>query len=97
MLYTMEAIRHRSIHIRDRERQALGPGRHVVRPVGDRMQKVNMQIIAMAVPAQDGITKDNVTVRVDSGVYFRVLRWPGSRTARRSCRYRLSCSGSSRK
>ena len=31
-----------------------------------------MQIIAMAVPAQDGITKDNVTVRVDAVVYFRV-------------------------
>src|SRR2546428_8247573 len=37
------------------------------------MQKVNMQIIAMAVPAQEGITKDNVTVRVDAVVYFRVV------------------------
>jgi regulator of protease activity HflC (stomatin/prohibitin superfamily) len=37
------------------------------------MQKVNMQIIAMAVPAQDGITRDNVTVRVDTVVYFRVV------------------------
>jgi regulator of protease activity HflC (stomatin/prohibitin superfamily) len=45
----------------------------VIRPVGDRMQKVNMQIIALAVPAQDGITKDNVTVRVDAVVYFRVV------------------------
>jgi regulator of protease activity HflC (stomatin/prohibitin superfamily) len=44
----------------------------MIRPVGDRMQKVNMQIAAMAVPAQDGITKDNVTVRVDAVVYFRV-------------------------
>ncbi|HJY67983.1 MAG TPA: SPFH domain-containing protein [Streptosporangiaceae bacterium] len=32
-----------------------------------------MQIVAMAVPAQDGITKDNVTVRVDAVVYFRVV------------------------
>ena len=32
-----------------------------------------MQIIAMAVPAQDGITRDNVTVRVDAVVYFRVV------------------------
>jgi regulator of protease activity HflC (stomatin/prohibitin superfamily) len=37
------------------------------------MQKVNMQIVAMAVPAQEGITKDNVTVRVDAVVYFRVV------------------------
>ena len=45
----------------------------MIRPVGDRMQKVNMQIVAMAVPAQDGITRDNVTVRVDAVVYFRVV------------------------
>jgi regulator of protease activity HflC (stomatin/prohibitin superfamily) len=50
-----------------------GAGLTVIRPVGDRMQRVNMQIVAMAVPAQDGITKDNVTVRVDAVVYFRVV------------------------
>jgi regulator of protease activity HflC (stomatin/prohibitin superfamily) len=50
-----------------------GPGLTMIRPVGDRMQKVNMQIAAMAVPAQDGITRDNVTVRVDAVVYFRVV------------------------
>jgi SPFH domain/Band 7 family protein len=48
-------------------------GLTMIRPVGDRMQKVNMQIMAMAVPAQDGITRDNVTVRVDAVVYFRVV------------------------
>ena len=32
-----------------------------------------MQIIAMAVPAQEGITRDNVSVRVDAVVYFRVV------------------------
>jgi regulator of protease activity HflC (stomatin/prohibitin superfamily) len=50
-----------------------GPGLTVIRPVGDRLQKVNMQIIAMAVPAQEGITRDNVSVRVDAVVYFRVV------------------------
>jgi regulator of protease activity HflC (stomatin/prohibitin superfamily) len=50
-----------------------GPGLTLIRPVGDRLQKVNMQIVAMAVPAQEGITKDNVTVRVDAVVYFRVV------------------------
>jgi regulator of protease activity HflC (stomatin/prohibitin superfamily) len=50
-----------------------GAGLTVIRPIGDRMQKVNMQIIAMAVPAQEGITRDNVTVRVDAVVYFRVV------------------------
>ena len=42
-------------------------------PFADRLQKVNMQIITMPVPAQDGITRDNVTVRVDAVVYFRVV------------------------
>src|SRR5947207_490095 len=50
-----------------------GPGLTIIRPVGDRLQKVNMQIIAMAVPAQEGITRDNVSVRVDAVVYFRVV------------------------
>ena len=55
------------------EPEPRGPGITVIRPVGDRMQKVNMQIVAMAVPAQEGITRDNVTVRVDAVVYFRVV------------------------
>jgi regulator of protease activity HflC (stomatin/prohibitin superfamily) len=50
-----------------------GPGLHLIRPIGDRMSKVNMQIVAMAVPAQEGITRDNVSVRVDAVVYFRVV------------------------
>jgi regulator of protease activity HflC (stomatin/prohibitin superfamily) len=50
-----------------------GPGLTIIRPFGDRMQKVNMQIVAMAVPAQEGITRDNVSVRVDAVVYFRVV------------------------
>src|SRR5580658_3920426 len=48
-------------------------GLTVIRPFGDRLQKVNMQIVAMAVPAQEGITMDNVSVRVDAVVYFRVV------------------------
>jgi regulator of protease activity HflC (stomatin/prohibitin superfamily) len=50
-----------------------GPGLIKIRPIGDRLQKVNMQIVAMAVPAQEGITRDNVSVRVDAVVYFRVV------------------------
>ena len=42
-------------------------------PVVDRLQKVNMQIITLPVPAQDGITRDNITVRVDAVVYFKVV------------------------
>jgi len=50
-----------------------GPGFARINPVSDRLQKVNMQIVAMAVPAQEGITRDNVSVRVDAVVYFRVV------------------------
>jgi regulator of protease activity HflC (stomatin/prohibitin superfamily) len=49
------------------------PGLTFIRPIGDRMEKVNMQIVAMTVPAQEGITRDNVSVRVDAVVYFRVV------------------------
>ncbi|MDH6194765.1 regulator of protease activity HflC (stomatin/prohibitin superfamily) [Mycobacterium frederiksbergense] len=49
-----------------------GPGLTMLIPVADRLQKVNTQIITMPVPAQDGITRDNVTVRVDAVIYFNV-------------------------
>jgi len=49
------------------------PGLTWVNPISDRLRKVNMQIIAAAVPGQDGITRDNVTVRVDAVVYYRVV------------------------
>jgi len=54
-------------------REPLRPGLTLIVPFVDRLQKVNMQIVTMPVPAQDGITRDNVTVRVDAVVYFRVL------------------------
>jgi regulator of protease activity HflC (stomatin/prohibitin superfamily) len=53
--------------------EVYGAGLHTIRPIGDQMRKVNMQIVALAVPAQEGITKDNVSVRVDAVVYFRVV------------------------
>ena len=50
-----------------------GPGLTLIAPIADRLHKVNMQIVTMPVPAQEGITRDNVTVRVDAVVYYRVL------------------------
>src|SRR5688572_10859642 len=49
------------------------PGLNIIIPVIDRMVKVNMQVVTMGVPAQEGITRDNVTLRVDAVVYFRVI------------------------
>jgi regulator of protease activity HflC (stomatin/prohibitin superfamily) len=51
----------------------LRPGLAFLIPIVERLQKVNMQIITMPVPAQDGITRDNITVRVDAVVYFSVM------------------------
>jgi regulator of protease activity HflC (stomatin/prohibitin superfamily) len=49
------------------------PGITFVRPIGDKLVKVNLQQEAMPVPAQEGITRDNISVRVDAVVYFRVV------------------------
>ncbi|XVQ10876.1 SPFH domain-containing protein [Spirillospora sp. CA-255316] len=49
------------------------PGLNFIVPVMERMQKVNQQTVTMNVPGQEGITQDNVSVRVDAVVYFRVI------------------------
>jgi regulator of protease activity HflC (stomatin/prohibitin superfamily) len=49
------------------------PGLNVIIPIVDRMVRVNLQIVTMSVPGQEGITRDNVSVRVDAVVYFRVV------------------------
>src|ERR1700754_4379559 len=54
------------------QRRVRQPGLTMLVPFADRLQKVNMQIITLPVPAQDGITCDNVTVRVDAVIYFKV-------------------------
>src|SRR5262245_48191304 len=48
------------------------PGLTTIVPLVDRLRKVNMQLVTLPIPAQEGITRDNVTVRVDAVVYFRV-------------------------
>ncbi|MFK4101186.1 slipin family protein [Streptomyces sp. NPDC019531] len=53
--------------------QVREPGFTLIVPFADRLHKVNMQIVTLPVPAQEGITRDNVTVRVDAVVYFRVV------------------------
>ena len=49
------------------------PGFTMIVPIVDHLRKVNVQVVTMPVPAQEGITHDNVTVRVDAVVYFRVV------------------------
>jgi len=52
---------------------AKGPGLFLIIPFVDRMVKVDLRTIPMDVPPQEIITKDNVTVKVDAVVYFRVV------------------------
>ncbi len=55
------------------QREPRRPGLTMLVPVVDRMKRVNVQVVTMPIPAQDGITRDNVTVRVDAVVYFKVI------------------------
>jgi regulator of protease activity HflC (stomatin/prohibitin superfamily) len=50
-----------------------GPGLRFLIPVVDRMMKISLRTVAMDVPPQDVITKDNVSVKVNAVLYFRVV------------------------
>lgn len=52
---------------------ARGPGLILLIPFVERMVKVDLRIVTMDIPAQEVITRDNVTVRVNAVTYFRVL------------------------
>src|SRR6266571_2482774 len=51
---------------------ARGPGLFFLIPGIERMQKVDLRVITMDVPAQEAITRDNVTVKVNAVIYFQV-------------------------
>ncbi len=53
---------------------AKGPGLILLIPVVDRMVRVSLRTIVMDVPPQDVITKDNVSLKVNAVVYFRVIQ-----------------------
>ena len=50
-----------------------GPGLIILIPVIDKMVKVSLRLVTMDVPAQDVITRDNVSVKVNAVIYFRVM------------------------
>jgi regulator of protease activity HflC (stomatin/prohibitin superfamily) len=52
---------------------ARGPGLFFIIPVVERMVKVDLRIVTMDVPSQECITRDNVTVKVNAVIYFRVV------------------------
>jgi len=52
---------------------AKGPGLILLMPVIDKMVRVDLRVVAMDVPPQDVITRDNVSIKVSAVLYFRVL------------------------
>ena len=52
---------------------AKGPGLVIIIPVIDKLQKVSLRLVTLDVPSQDVITLDNVSVKVNAVVYFRVM------------------------
>jgi regulator of protease activity HflC (stomatin/prohibitin superfamily) len=52
---------------------AKGPGLIILIPIVDKMVKVDLRTVTMDVPTQDVITRDNVSVKVNAVIYFRVL------------------------
>ncbi|TET89818.1 MAG: slipin family protein [Desulfobacteraceae bacterium] len=79
VLFLMSAIR----ILREYERAVIfrlgrviktkGPGLIILIPVVDKMVKVSLRLVAMDVPPQDVITRDNVSVKVNAVIYFRVM------------------------
>jgi regulator of protease activity HflC (stomatin/prohibitin superfamily) len=52
---------------------AKGPGLIILIPIIDKMQRISLRLVALDVPPQDVITRDNVSVKVNAVVYFRVM------------------------
>ncbi len=52
---------------------ARGPGLFFLIPIIERMEKVDLRVVTADVPTQEAITRDNVTVKVNAVIYFRVV------------------------
>ncbi len=52
---------------------AKGPGLFLIIPFIDRMQKVDLRVVTLDVPTQEAISRDNVTIKVNAVVYYRVV------------------------
>ena len=51
-----------------------GPGLYVIIPFVEKSMKVDLRVVTLDIPSQEAITKDNVTVKVNAVVYFRVVK-----------------------
>ena len=61
------------LFVQGKYRKTLVPGWHVIWPIFQSFQKVDIRTKAVDVPEQDAITKDNVTVRINAVIYYKVF------------------------
>src|SRR5512146_1025579 len=61
------------IFVLGRLRGAKGPGLFWVPPFISKMRKIDLRVITIELPPQEGVTRDNVTVKVSAVVYFYVI------------------------
>ena len=61
------------LFVQGKYRKTLAPGWHVIWPIFQSFQKVDIRTKAVDVPEQDAITKDNVTVRINAVIYYKVF------------------------
>jgi regulator of protease activity HflC (stomatin/prohibitin superfamily) len=54
-------------------KRSKGPGLVIIIPIVDKLVRVTLRLVTMDVPTQDVITKDNVTLKVNAVIYFRVM------------------------
>jgi regulator of protease activity HflC (stomatin/prohibitin superfamily) len=54
-------------------KRSKGPGLVIIIPIVDKLVRVTLRLVTMDVPPQDVITKDNVTLKVNAVIYFRVM------------------------
>jgi regulator of protease activity HflC (stomatin/prohibitin superfamily) len=54
-------------------KRSKGPGLVIIIPIVDKLVRVSLRLVTMDVPPQDVITKDNVTLKVNAVIYFRVM------------------------
>lgn len=76
---------------------ARGPGLFFIIPIVERMVRIDLRVITMDIPSQEVITRDNVTIRVNAVLYFRIVDpnlavtaitttpWPPMRSLRPRC------------
>lgn len=71
-------------------KKVLEPGWHIVIPIFQKFQKIDIRIDVVDVPEQDAITKDNVTIKINAVLYFSIFDAKKAMLAVTNCRYAVT-------